>query len=442
MKTTTGTSRLATWLFIAPIFLQRAFIGGEGDSYADYPGFSLQLVGYFCHFSLIILAAFRFSSRKSIDARIPFAIISLAILSIFQLGYSSEITGIETIELLLPLGRGWLWLIAILLFAGVFFEELLFCEVFFTACKIGCLISIVCLIFYLITGIAFGVHIARDYPRVQGFFSEPSALAVAFPALLIYSILNKERGISLLAFTGIAASGSVIVFLTVLFSAPIILLKRKRYIKLTAAALGLYSIVVAFSAILINSENAAAISQFSQKASESFGIENEESAIYEIFFGRIFSALSALSEIISTYSPDNIGGGLARLIGTVVTLDQLKSGNMELFGFGLNVYGYVTVLKYGDIFDFGFFPFMLSSFGIVIGILSIFILGRQVHREMNNSSGFGIILTVGFFATLTNSAGGLHAYSIPMLGLVLALFTFKNRAFQTSQVSKPRFQSA
>jgi multisubunit Na+/H+ antiporter MnhG subunit len=133
-----------------------------------------------------------------------------------------------------------------------------------------------------------------------------------------------------------------------------------------------------------------------------------------------------LSGMLDEYSTSNLGGGLARLIGMLITRDELVKDGLVFIGYGLNIYGYVSVKRYADIFDFGFFPFMLSSFGVIISVLGIIVVAIKAKSFLNDKSGMGFIFIPAFFATLTNSAGGLHAYALPMLMLIWGVFGIKD----------------
>lgn len=415
-------ARLATWLLLAPIFLQRVFIGGEGDSYADYPGFSLQLVGYFCHFSLVAMAATGLSGRTRVNQGLLLGGAVLMALSILQVHLASQASGLPLAELLLPLMRGWLWLLAIIGYLFYFHDDDVFARTFFDFCRVTCVLLIACLIFYAVTNIAFGVHIARGYPRVHAFFSEPSALAVVLPAFLVYSVRQRKKLDIFLSSLGVALSGSVIVYLTLVLALLTYTLRSCGRKGVSNAVIIAYASLVVITPLALTAENSAAISTIAQNAVAAFSIETEDTMAFEVFVGRILIALTALGDVIANYSNDNAGGSLARLIGSIITLDELKSAGVQFLGFGLNVYGYISVAKYGDIFDFGFQPFLMSSFGVLGSTAAVALLVSRVIGMADNVSGSGIIMFSGLFATFANSAGGLHAYAIPLLGLLLAIF--------------------
>lgn len=414
---------LATLLFLAPIFLQRVFIGGSGDSYADYPGFSLNLIGYISHFALLVLAVNSSNKKTEFNQRLVLVLICLAFLSILQLLLSSEVFGISAFELSLPLIRGWLWLMAICGYFVCFFEREMFVKLFFRACKISFIFGIFCFIFYLLTNIAFGVHIARGYPRVQGFFSEPSALAIVAPAFFYYSIYRKKFVDVIIAVITIVASGSVIVYITSVFVGMIFMIKSLGFTKISGVIILICVAIEAGLPLVLNPENSANISTAAMEILKNIGEINESGSLNNSILIRVLSAIALLSESLSRYSTSNFGGGLARLVGILITIQDLRAGGLEFIGYGFNIYGYVALKKYGDIFDFGFFSFLLSSFGIFFASLGTLVLALKARSLISDTSGIGFILIPGLLATLTNSAGGLHAYSLPMLTLVWAILS-------------------
>ncbi len=411
-------SHLATWLFLAPIFLQRVFIGGSGDSYADYPGFSLYLIGYFSNFGLIVLALNSSNNKYLFNHRFVLMLLSLILLSFVQLFLSSKSLGLSAYELALPLVRGWLWMIAIICFFVCFFERKIFVKIFFKACKISFIIMILCLIFYLLTNIAFGIHISYGYPRVQGFFSEPSALAIVAPAFLLYSIFSKNIIDFIITLLIIIASGSVIVYGVSLLTAFIFLIRNAGWPKISELMVFICVTIVATSPYILNSENTAYLSDMATEILQNIKSKIEDDILFLNVLERFLSSLSNFSNLLSDYSASHLGNGLARFIGVLVTINDLKTDGLEFTGYGLNIYGYVAVKRYGDIVDFGFFPFLLSSFGVFFSAIIILFIALKARLLITDSSEIGVILITGLFATLLNSAGGFHAYSLPMLILV------------------------
>lgn len=326
-------------------------------------------------------------------------------------------------ELTLPVGRGWLWVLATTIYFSIYYDKQVFTEVFLKMCRVAAWISIASFTSYVLFKYPFGTHIASGYPRVHGLFSEPSALAGVFPAFAVLSMLRRRWVDVALAFAGILLSASVIAYTASILICACYLLSRAGHVRtLTALMFGYAGLIVVFP-LLINSDNSFAISEFSNEIlawmDRAF---NTDGLFFQIFLGRVFGSLSLLSAIVSNYSIDNLGSGLARLIGPIITVDELRASGLQNIGFGLNVYGYMSVQAYDDIFDFGLYPFLCSSFGIPLSILAVFVLTRSIKNEVRDPSGVGIIFLGSFFPLLVNSAGGIHSYSILLIPLFMAIF--------------------
>jgi ABC-type amino acid transport system permease subunit len=413
----------AAALFLAPLFLQRVFVGAEGDSYADYPGFSLSIIGYCSHvvFASIALLRFKDIRIKSYRGLLFFA--GFGLLSIFHIFFTSRISNFSPMELTLPLGRGWLWVLATTIYFSIYYDKHIFTEVFLKMCRVAAWISIASFTSYVLFKYPFGTHIASGYPRVHGFFSEPSALAGVFPAFGVLSMLRRRWVDVALAFAGILLSASVIAYTTSILICTCYLLSRAGHVRTLAAVMFGYVGLIVSTPLLINADNSFAISESSNEILAWLdGAFNTDGLFFQVFLGRVFGSLSLLSAIVSNYSIDNLGSGLARLIGPIVTVDELRASGLQNIGFGLNVFGYMSVQAYDDIFDFGLFPFLLSSFGIPLSILAVFALTRSIKNEVWDPSGVGIIFLGSFFPMLVNSAGGIHSYSILLIPLFVAIF--------------------
>jgi hypothetical protein len=407
---------IATSLLLAPLFLQRVFIGGEGDSYADYPGFSLVLVGYACHFALIGLALIRLARRPALPAGVTLLLGVLLLISLVQILFAFTLLRDPYAGMFLPMGRGWLWLLAVASYALMFSAEE-FIRVFTWMSRAACVLGLVCLLQYEVTGVAFGVHIARGYPRVQGFFSEPSALASILPGFLLLSVYRRRAFDALLALGAVLASASVIVYTTtalVLIIYFAMLLEMRRTSVLILASLIVLAILVPFA---MDQGIADKVSLVAGSLLQRTGDPNEAD-IFAAIAGRTLIALSALGDVVALYSIDNMGGGLARFIGQLMALDEMRSAGVQYVGYGLNVYGTLSVERHGDVLDFGFTSYLLTSFGIPAGLLAVAWIVRCSSRALVRGGALGVVLVSGVVATLGNSAGGLHAYALPLLLMI------------------------
>ena len=323
-------------------------------------------------------------------------------------------------ELCLPLGRGFVWLFSTLVYVLLFFDRNVFRSIFLKMCRFSTWSLVIFSFSYFATGMAFGVHIARGYPRVHGFFSEPSALAGILTAFLLISIAYKNKFDMILSIVGIMVSASVIVYSVAAFGALLYFMRVKFKNRTFIFWIYLYAFGMAGLPLVLNQANAELISKATNLLNEYvLRYVPADGFLYRAFLGRIFDGLNLLGTIISTYSIDNLGGSLARLIGPIVTIDELRKFGLQYLGFGLNVYGYMCIHRFGDIFDFGLFPYMLSSFGIPLGLMGLWIIVSRVVGELKNGNLFGLIGLGVLLATTVNSAGGIHAYTILLIPVFL-----------------------
>jgi hypothetical protein len=424
---------LATFLLLAPLFLQRVFIGGEGDSYSDYPGFSLALVGYACHVALIALAAVRCAANRSIPYCVLIMIGVLAVVALLQMLYAFLFLRNPYAAMFLPLGRGWLALLAVTSCALLFTADD-FVRVFSWMARLACLVSLVCLLQYELSGVAFGVHIARGYPRVQGFFSEPSALATVVPGFLVLSALRHRYWDVALAVAAIIVSASVIVFASTAIVVVIFALNRSGFRNASSAILGVFVVCAVAIPFAMNQGVADAISRLAEGLlQQPDGLK--ESGVFDEISTRALSALSALGDVVALYSLDNMGGGLARVVGQLMAFDMMQTAGVQNVGYGLNVFGTLSVEKYGDVLDFGYPAYLMTSYGIPLGMVLVGWLLVIAIRELKRGGEVGVVMVSGVVATLGNSAGGLHAYALPMLLMIVAAIgsTGRNRRGEKSQ---------
>ena len=416
---------LATVLLFAPLFFQRVFVGAAGSSYSEYPGFSLSFLGYIAHLALIVLALLYPHNRgPQIKKSILLLFLALfCILSLTHLYLTSTTTEFTFLELILPLGRGWLWILAIAVYCLFYFTDEIFVRIFTQFCKIAALVLVISIISFWLLDFPFGVHINNGYPRVQGFLSEPSTLAPIFPTFAILSLLRRKWADFSLALGCTLLTASVIVYTVFIGISVSYLLYYKNFIRTFSTFVFIYVFLIV-SVVLIPLKN---ILESTSKVAPPIisWIEEHDGSISHHY--HLLKELVSRSDHIAIYDLGNTGVW-ARLFGSIVTAEELRVNGLQNIGFGLNVYGYMAIDRYGDILDFGLFPYLMSSFGIPLAVLITFVLAYSVIKKIKNKSSIGIIFLGFFFSTLLNSAGGIHSYS----ALMVCLFSLVAKALPSS----------
>jgi hypothetical protein len=416
-------------VFLLPAFFLRAFIGGEGGSYADYVGVSLAPLGYFCHFGLVIYALA--VGRLRLDSWQPLAFIVLAFLSAIQIGHLEAAGVIRADEAILPLLRGLLWLTFIWCGHQLITGSQPLIDAYEWLCKITAVIVLSCLLAYLITGVPFGVHIANGMPRPHGFLSEPSGLTYVVPGLVALSTYRRNYPWLLVGLLTAALSLSVIAVAVTLIVLPFSYWLRAGWIRAcSAVTIMLGGLAIVLPLVLMTATGKEFIVDLSAAAEHQLdAINTDTENVFVTGLGvRVLGAVASLSDSLVDYSPSdaNSSGSLARLIGVLLVHEALAKADAQYLGFGLNVYGYVATRQDSEsALDFGLLSYLTSSFGMIVGPALFTLLILSVARYLHRHPLFALFLFVFVVATMYNSASGLHAYSVPMLGILRLLSRYR-----------------
>jgi hypothetical protein len=419
-----------------PLFLQRAFIGGTGESYEQYAGLSFAFLGYLSH-GLLLLPII-LSATRPVRGLLPFAAAFLAfqLLCLLQLALSSRYFNISVSQLALPLARGEMWLLAVASYAFYFYHSEAWVSAFVKWATFAAAGTIACLVLYLITGVAFGVNVAGDIPRAHGFVSEPSTLACILSGLVALAIYRGNLYLGMLAIVAALLSFSVITYVAVATLAVIALLARVGRVNIAACIVMLVcGSAIAIPAILTTRpEVAESIAERATAAADRIaGNDEDHSLMAEVFTNRVLGAATQLAYLSSSVSPDSLGGALARLAGVFAVAGDLQLSESRFCGFGLSIFGYVSTLRLGDVLDFGFYPYLLSSFGVIGGPLLLVLVALSIVTFLRAEPHIGLIYAGFFIATVFNSAGGIHAYSPLILCALLTMIG----GFRSRPLSSP-----
>lgn len=403
----------AAVLLFLPLIFQRIFVG-EADGV--YGGSQLSFVGYVSHFILVAMLFFR---KKIVSSNISlFVLMFVYFISILQLYNSFYLYELENYGLLLTTIRALLWITAIYVYCTLFYNPDFMLKAFLDVMTFAAIIALLFYSIYFLLDIPLGVNIDRGIGRLQGTFSEPSALSAIYPGYVIANLRIKNYKLAILGFTVVVLSFSVICFATMGIAIFIYLFyRRNRIIAAISYATTLLIVLVTFSAGSGAEDSAY---RFSESLRNFVNLFWADGPLRQNTVDRLIDALAALSTYVTSGQRLEVGdsGSLARFVGTFFLIENMQRDGTTWIGYGLSNYGFIADQLYGTVLDFGFFPYLVSSFGVGLGIVAIFIHLRRILTWNGKHDALFLIFICSYFGTIYNSASGILAYTLPVLGLV------------------------
>lgn len=429
-----GHNPIWIYLFLAPVFFQRVFIGGEGTavSYDEFTGASTVLLGYGAH----LLVCLRYLLDPRNFQRDPlfrnvfllFSLISaihILLLLAEPFGSSQAVLGIF---------RSLFWLLACVSIVR-YATPTEFLNAAINLIHFTFAVIIISLIVYRITGTPYQIIMYGDVPRAQGFLSEPSGTATLLAGYVAHSLFVRKYWRLVPAAVAVALSNSVIAYLG--FSAAlafggISILVASSSNRVLLRRIILYSVPVSFAFLAIAS---GPISTFATEMRASVSITSfGDTTLYRVVIDRLLEAMSVLQTGIDlTRAGANVTqGGIFRYTSMLLLINDLTHSWRGMIGYGLGAHAQLMEAQGMSLLDFGLLPLAFSSFGLPLGLLLFGYLANLLSRSEHPVAIFG---TPCFFVGLFNSAGGIHGYS---LAIVSALFLVKlARDKQNSRIRPP-----
>ncbi|PWA09911.1 hypothetical protein [Flavobacterium laiguense] len=383
---------IATVLFFLQFFFVRIFIGGLGGSYESYTQFNLSWICYLCEL-LIILFFIHYVLRVRLVhdlKKLLNSFLLLLLIEVFQILFILLLSDINNIGmLLLYYFRFILVLFTNVVFFLYFYERKTFINIFFKFSAVSIVFSLFFLSMHLLFGSNIQIHIADGFPRVQGFFSEPSGFSGTLAAFIGICILERRRVWFFLALICAINTQSVIVYITILFS----------LLFLFSSKISLRKISIILSLLII---------------SIGIGLKSFSSIEFSGTFLRISDLIKNLGEIKEMDSSVLKNLDMDRVYGLMVTLEDIIKDNLMFSGYGVNGSSYIFVQRYEDVMDYGLLAFFISSFGVIFGVLLVFYIGKNLLRVYREDRIIGLIGVCFFIAVLGNSAEGILMYSVSL----------------------------
>lgn len=411
-----GESYWASILILLPLVFQRLFIGGTTGGYEEYAGFSFAWIGYVIHFLFIFQYLFLRSPTEGL--RVLLGIIILTLVSCAQLYTSLTIFRFSLLEIALPFFRAIMWLFAVAIYAEQYFEPENFKRAFLELMTAAAIFILFCALFNAVTGIPLGVNIEKGLPRAHGTFSEPSTLSSVYPGLAVYGLATRRYAVAIVSAVVLAVSASVIATGTTIIALALFLTRKWP----SAASIVIFS-VITFAVIMTLAVSPTAVSFISGATGATTDfldatIGQSEFRAYTV--DRLITAINDLAFYLNSGALIDIeeSGGLARFVGAMMLLENMRIDGTTWLGYGLSIYGFVANQLYDTSLDFGLYPYLLSSFGIFVGTGLIYLIGHRVVRIAREDNDLFLIFSASLIGTIYNSGGGIMAYSLPVLAFL------------------------
>jgi hypothetical protein len=430
-----GEAYWATILILLPLVLQRLFIGGVTGGYEDYAGFSFAWIGYAVHLLFVLQYLTQHSSGHRF--RILTGLLLLVLASGVQLYVSATAFRFSFLEISLPFFRAVLWLFATAVFVERYFEAEAFKRAFRELLTVAAIFIVFCYLFNAVTQIPLGVNIEKGLPRAHGTFSEPSTLSSVYPGLAVFALATRRYGLAILCAIVIAVSVSVIAIGTTALAVVILLVHRSRL----ASAFVIYAVVsvAVFMTLAASPGAVSAISDTTKAISDFLNATIGQSDLRAYTIDRLLTAINNLALYLNSGALIDIeqSGGLARFVGAMMMLQNMATDGTTWIGYGLSIYGYIANQLYDTTLDFGLYPYLLSSFGILAGTVLIYAIAVQTLRIARKDVELYLIFAASLIGTIYNSGGGIIAYSLPLMAFFLPLIR-KSSPSSRHPVSQPR----
>jgi hypothetical protein len=401
-------------LFLLPAFTHRLSAGGEAASFDDLNTLSLTAVGYICNALLIVFIQFSVKV-KPLNSTFYMVFLVIAVIGALQTFLVFESYVLLGSGIILIYIRAMIWLYAIILYSRSAFEPRAFLNAFVWLARIGLAITALCGLSHLLIGTNFGIIIAQGASRAHGIFSEPSALSGIAPAFMIISLFRRNYTDIIIVTLAVLFSSSTLVFISTAVMGLIFIAHRSsRFQKIIITT---YIAVFVLSVAFINKEVAYIVSDFGQYINRALDDTIGRSEFRSFVIDRLIIAMIDLPNYFNVnFANFSDTGNLARFAGPQVMMTLMQSDGFYAFGYGLSNFGAVAILVFKSVLDFGLLPFLISSFGVYLGV-SATIWGTYriiAWRKMDVPIFF--IFTGALIGTIGNSAGGLTIYALVFLG--------------------------
>jgi hypothetical protein len=427
-----------TVLILLPLVMQRIFIGGTSGNYADYTGVNFAFIGYIVHFILFFYLFFETSKQND---NLYFLYLSLLIfVSIFQIYNSLNILNVPFTLLALSMMRALLWVVAIYVYSTRFFDPDSFSDAFCDILKIAGIFVILCFFIYTLTGIPLGVNIEGGLARAHGTFSEPSTLSCVFPAFTFVQFQRRNFAWAAMGVLVIYVSASTIA--TVVFFLMIAAFAVQKWKSAEFVLIFGTILIAVFLTFALNGDVVANLDSLASSTSHALDATIGKSSFRDATLDRIPQSIQTLAQFINSASALEIeqSGGLARFVGALTMLENMSGDGTIAYGYGLSIYGVAATQLYGTVLDFGLFPFLVSSFGAIVGTMLIFLIGWRIFKWASRDFSCFLIFTGALFGTIYNSGGGIIAYSLPLIGVFAPLIS-RIKSAQQNQPEKLRLSA-
>jgi hypothetical protein len=401
---------------LLPLVLQRLFLGGLTGSYSTYEGVALAGVGYVVHLGFVLAyAVWGVTGRVRTSL---LAAVALVIITLPQVFVTANMFEVSIDSLMFPYLRALVWVFAVSVYATVYFESEAFVSAFINTMSVAGTFIVLCYLTYVTLGIPIGVNIEDINPRVHGTFSEPSTLACVFPAFIVVSYMQKRYWACILGLLVVYLAASAIVTGALLFVLFAFVIQRFRF--LSACLLYVSVGLAVLLTLSLDVEVVTLLEQWSSSITAVLDLTIGDSAFRAVTIDRILQTITMLADysVASTILDLEDSSGLARYLGTVTMVQNMRSDGTTWFGYGLSIYGNVATKLYGTALDFGLFPYLLGSFGVAIGTLLTFAMGRSVMAWHSQNRFLYFIFLGALAGTLYNSGGGILAYTLPLLAVL------------------------
>ncbi len=416
------TSYVLHIIFLVPIFIHTFQIGGQAyfdDIYNTYD--DTQRISIYALFYLTnaILFIYSLSRKDGLYYTLLLTAILLLIL-FFQLGMVDSVFNIDKFTYVLPAVRGILWVTSTFAFAFFIYKKDVFLNSFFYFSYFSCIFCLFCMALYSVTNVPFGISVAYGFPRAQGLLSEPSAISIFVPSFIIISYIRKDYIAMLVGLATLLAASSAIGYIVFCLMVIVYLSRFIRFDNYVFAALCCSPLIVV--SLIFSPVNDFFITVLTFISDILRGL-SFDAGNYNSQGDRIVSALVQLPNIIQLTDPRALSsvGDLARIASPIFMSNFLFNNDLIYIGTGPSVFGAVALDLFRVVLDSGFVFYAISSYGIFIATLLVFMMIRMYIR-LNNDLVIKVIYAGATIAVLFNSAAGINGYTI---ALFFVIYQFK-----------------
>lgn len=389
---------LSTWVFVASFFFIEISYGGS--TLFSIPLYRVEL-GLNIILSIVVYHLYPPSlgqTRRLISVLVILAVVQLfylLVLNVYPIAGSLNEYAIASV-------RVYGYVVSVTTYACVLYDEELLLRAFYTLGRICLGVGLVALALYEVTGHPFMVDLAYGNSRTQAFFTEPSGAA---PAVAVVGILAwKKRdwiGLGLALIFALTASSPTVLIVFILSILGIYFARRGPWAVWTGI-FGLITLVVAF--VMLG------------------GMEWLKTAPY---FGTTTRRFARGIEFALTLSQQ---GYNPRFAGAINVYEHLKDNGLLWIGYGLNSAAPYFEHVYTDTItttqDYSLFLTVFFSFGVIGGIVFLWLSYRSVRNTYLQKSKIIYIFVPFFITSMINSAGGFITYKFVIL--VLVIYGLKN----------------